>query len=167
MLSTIPWRPWLIRGALFIWGLQIIWLGWHFAPEARDLAWRVAQRQVGTAIRQEDPFFKWFAALATLIPPHATYVFLDDYEAGKEIQARYVLSPRRHILLPPEVPASYLFYTLRREKATFLIIRNQENGPAPAARVAAHCPALKPVPLPGPGLVFRVDYSRLTGDFYD
>jgi hypothetical protein len=167
MMQLHNWRSLLVKGLLFIWGLQIIWLAWYFTPEVQDLAWRVSHWQVGAAIRREDPFFQWCTSLASLIPRHATYVFLDNYEAGKEIQARYVLSPRRHILLSPDVPASFLFYSLRREKASFLLIRNQEQGPAPALSAIHRCPAFQPVHLPGPGLVFRVDYRRLQGDFYD
>lgn len=167
MASGRNWKSWLVGGILLLWGLQVVWLAWYFAPEIRDLAGRVARRDVGQAIRQEDPFYRWLTALAAIIPKDATYLFLDDYEAGKEIEARYHLVPRRHILLSPEVPPSFLFYVARQEKASFLIIREREKPLGPGAQAATHSPAFQPVPLPGPGLVFRVDYSRLLGSFYD
>jgi hypothetical protein len=167
MIPLRNWRPWLLRAVLLIWGLQVLWLAWYFAPEAQDLAWRISRREIGATVRLEDPFYQWLAALAACIPPQATYVFLDDYEAGKEIEARYALSPRRHVLLPPEVPASFLFYTLLQEKASFLIIRDQGQPLGPGARAVSHSPAFHPVKVPGSGLVFQVDYRRLRGGFYD
>jgi len=161
------WRPWLIKCIAFLWGLQVVWLAWHFGPEARELAWRATHHRIGEAIRQEDPFYRWVTALAALISPEATYIFLDDYEAGKEIEARYHLTPRRHILLPPDVPPSFLFYALRKERASFLIIRDRERPLGPGVQAAIRSPAFSPVELPGPGLLFRVDYSQLRGDFYD
>jgi hypothetical protein len=161
------WRFSLTRALLVLWGLQIIWLAWHFAPEAGDLARRLAHRDVGVAIRQEDPLYRWTTALKAVIPESAAYVFLDDYAAGKEIQVRYELAPRRHILLPPKVPASFLFYALHQEHAAFLLIRESPAPLGPGAQAALHSPAFHPVNLPGPGLVFRVDASRLGWGFYD
>ena len=161
------WRFFLTRALLVLWGLQIIWLIWHFAPEAGDLARRLAHRDVGAAIRQEDPLYRWTTALKAVIPESATYVFLDDYAAGKEIQVRYELAPRRHILLPPELPASFLFYALHQEHADFLLIRESPAPLGPGAQAALHSPAFHPVNLPGPGLVFRVDAGRLGWGFYD
>ena len=144
-----------------------MWLAWHFGPEAGDLARRAARGDVGNAIRQEEPLYRWTTALQAVIPEHAAYVFLDDYAAGKEIQVRYELAPRRHILLSPEVPASFLFYTLHQEHAAFLVIRESQTPLGPGARAALHSPAFHPVNLPGPGLVFRVDANRLGWGFYD
>ena len=95
------WKSFLTRALLILWGLQIIWLFWHFAPEVQDLARRIAQDDVGAAIRREDPMYRWAKSLATVLPPDATYVFLDNYEAGKEIEIRYFLSPRRHTPAAP------------------------------------------------------------------
>ncbi|HEY9074063.1 MAG TPA: hypothetical protein VIN67_08010, partial [Desulfobaccales bacterium] len=103
----VNWKSFLTRALLILWGLQIIWLFWHFAPEVQDLARRIPQDDVGAAIRREDPLYRWAKSLATVLPPDATYVFLDNYEAGKEIEIRYFLSPRRHILLPPEATAPF------------------------------------------------------------
>ncbi len=89
MISAKTSRLWLVRLLLGLWGLQVLWLIWHFAPEAGDLARRLAHRDVGVAIRQEDPLYRWTTALKAVIPESAVYVFLDDYAAGKEIQVRY------------------------------------------------------------------------------
>ena len=161
------WRSWLLRLVLLLWGAQVAWLFWSLGPEVGDLSRRLAEGKVGQAVRQEDPFYLWLAALAQVMPPQARYVFLDDYEAGKEIEARYHLAPRRHLLLSPEVPAGFLFYALRQEKASFLILRDRARPLGPGARAALASPALQPLELPGPGLIFRVDFQKLHGDFYD
>jgi hypothetical protein len=165
-MSPTIWKSWIIRGVLFLWGIQLIWLGWHFAPEFADLAQRAAQGRVGAAIRQEDPFYPWLKSLAALIPEQATYVFLDNYEAGKEIEARYFLVPRRHILLSPSVPADFLFYVIRQEGASFLIVRG-ESHEGPGLRAALASPAFELLPAPGPGRVFRVNRRLLEWGFYD
>jgi hypothetical protein len=167
MTPAKTWRLWLVGLILGLWGLQVLWLIWHFGPEARDLAQRAARGDVGNAIRQEEPLYRWAAALQTIIPESATYVFLDDYAAGKEIEVRYFLAPRRHILWSPAVPASFLFYALHQEHATFLLIRETGQPLGPGVRAAMHSPAFQPVKLPGPGLTFRVDSSRLRWGFYD
>jgi len=167
MAAAKNWRVWLLPGILLLWGLQCLWLAWHFGEEGRDLAWRLVHGKVGEAIRQEEPFQQWLTALAALMPTDSAYVFLDNYEAGKEIQARYRLVPRRHILLAPDVPPSFLFYALRRGKASFLILRDKSLAPAPGLLAAEASPAIRLLPIPGPGLVFRVDWARLWGEFYD
>jgi hypothetical protein len=167
MIPAKTLRLWLVGLILGLWGLQVLWLMWHFGPEAADLARRAARGDVGGAIRQEEGLYRWAAALKTVIPESATYVFLDDYAAGKEIEVRYYLAPRRHILMSPAVPASFLFYALHQEHAAFLLIREPQKPLGPGARAALHCPAFQPVKLPGPGLVFRVDPSRLRWGFYD
>jgi hypothetical protein len=167
MIPAKMWRLWLVGLILGLWALQVLWLIWHFGPEAADLAQRAARGDVGGAIRQEDRLYRWAAALKAIIPESATYVFLDDYAAGKEIEVRYYLAPRRHILQSPEVPASFLFYALHQERAAFLLIRESPKALGPGAQAALHSPAFQPENLPGPGLVFRVDYSLLRWGFYD
>ena len=161
------WRFWLVRLILGIWVLQVLWLIWHFGPEAADLARRAVRGDVGNAIRQEDPLYRWAAALQAVIPESATYVFLDDYAAGKEIEVRYYLAPRRHILQAPDLPASFLFYALCQERAAFLLIRESRQPLGPGVRAAMDSPAFQPLGIPGPGLGFRVDYSLLRWGFYD
>ncbi|MBM4274875.1 MAG: hypothetical protein FJ134_10525 [Deltaproteobacteria bacterium] len=160
-------KVWLVRAVLLLWSVQLIWLTWHFAPEAGELVERAAGRRWGAAVRLEDPFYQWLQTLAEVIPPGATYIFVDDYEAGKEIEARYHLTPRKRVLLSPEVPASLLFYEVRQGKATFVIIRDRDKPPGPGVRAALDSPAFQRLDIPGPGLVLRVDYSRVRGEFYD
>ncbi len=167
MTPAKTWRLWLVRLVLGLWGLQVLWLIWHFSPEIGDLARRVARGDVGAAIRQEAPLYRWATRLKAVIPEHATYVFLDDYAAGKEIEVRYYLAPRRHLLLPPEVPASFLFYALHQEGATFLLIRESQKPLGTGALAAMHSAAFHRVDVPGPGLVFRVDADLLGWGFYD
>jgi len=150
-----------------LWGLQVLWLIWHFGPEAADLAQRAARGKIGTAIRQEEPLYRWATALQAVIPESATYVFLDDYAAGKEIEIRYYLTPRRHILQAPDLPASFLFFVLHQEQAAFLLIRETQEPLGPGVKAALQSPAFQPVKIPGPGLAFRVDFSRLGWGFYD
>jgi hypothetical protein len=55
---------------------------------------------------------------------------------------------------------------LRQEKASYLVIR--EGGkPWSSSDAAAESAAFLLLPVPGPGLVFKVDYERLPGLFYD
>jgi hypothetical protein len=152
---------------LVAWAAQTAWLGWHFGPEAADVARRLAAGRVGEAVRLEDPFYRWVLELAQVIPPGASYVFLDRYEAGKEIEARYHLYPRRHVLGLPHLPPSYLFYDLRRHQAGFLVVHAAGEPLSPEVRAAVGAPAFAPLDLPGPGRVFRVAADRLAGDFYD
>jgi hypothetical protein len=167
MTASKTWRFWLVRLVLGLWGLQVLWLLWHFAPEAADLVRRVSRGDVGATIRQEEPLYRWAAALQAIIPRNATYVFLDDYAAGKEIEVRYYLAPRRHLLLSPVVPASFLFYTLRQEHATYLLIRETPKPLGPGAQAALQSPAFHRISLPGPGLVLRVNANPLGWGFYD
>jgi hypothetical protein len=160
-------RFWLVGLILGLWGLQVLWLLWHFGPEAGDLARRAARGDVGAAIHQEDPLYRWAALLKTVIPEHAAYVFLDDYAAGKEIEVRYHLAPRRHILMSPEVPAGYLFYALHQEHASFLLIRRTPAPLGPGVLAAMRSPAFHRLNLPGPGLVFRVGAHRQGRGVYD
>jgi len=157
------WLYWLISG---LWFLQIIWLAWYYAPDVKEMAWRVASRRTGAAIRQEDPFYRWTLTLAAVIPPGDTYIFLDNYEAGKEIEVRYHLTPRKHALLMPDVPPSFLFHALRQEKASYLVVREGDK-PWNSSDAVEESAAFLLLPVPGQGLVFKVDHERLLGKFYD
>jgi hypothetical protein len=167
MIPRQTWRYWLVGLIAALWGLQVLWLAWHFAPEAGDLLQRAARGDLGSAIRQEEPLYRWAAALKAVIPAHATYVFLDDYAAGQAIRVRYFLAPRRHIRLAPDVPASFLFYELHQNQASFLLIRKSAQPLGPGAQAALSSPAFHRLNLPDPGLVFRVDAGRLPWGFYD
>jgi hypothetical protein len=157
----------LLRIFLFLWGLNLLYLAWHFAPEAGEAGQWLVQGTWGEAVRQEDPLYRWAANLQEIIPPRATYVFLDRYEAGKEIEAAYFLYPRRHLLLAPQAPASFLYFDLGRYQASFLLLRDPDQPTAPSTKAAMRSAAFQPVGVPGPGLVFKVNHRLLHGDFYD
>jgi hypothetical protein len=167
MQPARAWKAWIIKVVLFLWGLQLIWLCAYFGPEVKDLAQRLAHGDVGAAVRREDPLYAWSKSLAGIIPETAAYVFLDNYEAGKEIEAHYFLIPRRHILLVPDMPADFLFYVLHQEKASFLLIRDRSLPLGSGVQAAQGSPAFRALDLAGPGLVFRVDHDSLQWGFYD
>jgi hypothetical protein len=167
MAPVKTWRFWLVRLLLALWGLQVLWLIWHFGPEAGHMVQRLAHHDVGVASRQDDPLYRWADTLKTVIPSQATYVFLDNYAAGKAFQVRYYLTPRRQILVTPDIPASFLFYALHQNDASFLILRGASRPSDPGVQATLHCPAVQPLHLPGPGRVFRVDAKALSWGFYD
>jgi hypothetical protein len=153
--------------ALILLGLQVALLGWHLHGEVLDLSRRLIQGTWGEAVRAENPFYRWLMNLKKVIPEQATYVFLDHYELGKEIEARYHLFPRRHLLLVPESPPSLLFYTLRQYGVTHILVREGQKPPGPGLLALLESGAAEPLPVPGPGLAFRVDLRRIKGAFYD
>lgn len=161
------WKICSVKLFIFLWGLQILWLAFHFAPEAADAGRRLVEGSWGQAVRQEDPFYRWLVQLQQIMPPRTAYVFLDRYEAGKEIEARYHLYPGRHVLLTPEAPPGFLYFELRRHQASYLLIRDPGRPLNPDTQAALTSAAFVPVPLPGPGLVFKVDCRLIHGDFYD
>lgn len=161
------WRLWALRLVLALWVLQLAWLAWQLRDEVGDVARRSWRHSGGEAVRLEDPFYRWLKDLARVVPPQATYVFLDNYEAGKEIEAYYHLFPRRHLLLLPQTPPSRLFHTLRQYGASYLLVRDQKQPPGPGLKALVDLGAVEQLALPGPGLVFRVDPARIKGGFYD
>ena len=100
------WRLWWFYLVLGLWILQLPWLIWQLREDLADVAQKTASLTGGAALRQAHPFYRWLLVASRILPPDATYVFLDDYEAGKEIEARYHLFPRRHLLLLPDTPPS-------------------------------------------------------------
>lgn len=167
VLSSGRFRPIWPALALIILGLQVASLAWQLRKEVADLARRGWHGTWGETVRKEDPFYLWLNRLKALIPESATYVFLDRYEFGKEIEARYHLFPRRHLLLLPDVPASLLFHTLRQYGVTYLLVREGQKPPGPGLRALLELGALEPLAVPGPGLAYRVDTSHIKGAFYD
>ena len=151
MTPAKTWRLWLVGLILGLWGLQVLWLVWHFGPEAGTWPGEPPAGDVGAAIRQEDPLYRWATALQAVIPEHATYVFLDNYDAGKEIEVRYYLAPRRHLLLSPEVPAGFLFYALHQEQAAFLLIRESQTASGAGGPGRPALPRLSAGEPPGAG----------------
>jgi hypothetical protein len=160
-------RLWLLRLIVVFWILQLAWLGWLLREEIVDIPRRVGSLSWGEAVRQEDPFYCWLAQLDQVIPPDVTYIFLDNYEAGKEIEARYHLFPRRHVLIGPEAPPSLLFHLIRHEQPSYLLVREPTLRLRPGLKAALAAKALEPLPAPGPGLAFRVKPDRIAGGFYD
>ena len=162
-----PEARWLLPLILVLFVLQLAWLAWQLRGDFQDLAHRGWHHSWGTAVREEDPFYRWVTTLKWAIPPQATYVFLDNYEAGKEVEARYHLFPRRHLLLLPDSPPSLLFYTLKQEQASYLLVRDAKPPPGPGLQAALNLGAAKRFNIPGPGLVYRVDPRLIQGGFYD
>jgi hypothetical protein len=161
------WHSNIIRVVLVLWLLQVLWLAWHFGPEAGDAGKRLTQGAWGEAVRAEDPYYRWLVKLQDIIPPRSAYVFLDRYEAGKYIAARYHLYPRRQVRLAPQTPPGFLYFHIRRHQASHLLIRDPEHPLAPATQAALASSAFQRLELPGPGLAFEVAHARLHGDFYD
>lgn len=159
--------PWLLRLFLVAWALQAVLVLWELGPEIMDTGRRLLSGPRGAAVRLEDPFYRWVEELARVIPPEATYLFLDRYERGKEIEARYHLFPRRHVLGAPHLPPTYLFYLLRHYNAGFLVAHTAPEPLSPEVARAVRSPAFSSFPPSGRGRVFRVEVHRLQGDFYD
>lgn len=159
--------PWLLRLFLLAWALQGLLVLRELGPEIPDTGRRFLNGPRGAAVRLEDPFYRWVEELARVIPPESTYLFLDRYERGKEIEARYHLFPRRHVLGSPQLPPTYLFYLLRHHNAGFLVAHTAPEPLSPMVARAVRTPAFAALPPSGQGHIFRVDVSRLKGDFYD
>jgi hypothetical protein len=160
-------RHWLVRLVLVLFVLQLGWLVWQLRGDIGDMARRGWFHTWGPAVRQEDPFYRWVAELDRDIPPGVTYLFLDNYEAGKEVEARYHLFPREHLLLLPESSPSLLFYTLRQNHVTYIFVRDAKLPPGPGLQAVLDLGAAQLLNLPGPGLVYRVDPKLIKGGFYD
>jgi len=158
---------WVLRLVLGLFVLQLGWLTFQLRGDIEDLAHRGWQHSWGTAVREEDPFYRWVVELNRAIPLKATYVFLDNYEAGKEVEARYHLFPRRHLLLLPESPPSLLFYTLKQDQVSYIFVRDPKQPQGSGLQAALNLGATKPLHVSGPGLVFQVDPRRIQGGFYD
>lgn len=164
---TRGWQLWLFRLVLVLWICQLAWLAWQLRGEIVDIPQRLWSRSWGEAVRREDPFYRWLVQVDQVLPPGATYLFLDNYEAGKEIEARYHLFPRRHLLVSPQAPPSLLFHLIRHEKASYLLVRDPQPRLSPGLKAALAINAAEPLLLPGPGLAFRVNPDQIAGGFYD
>jgi hypothetical protein len=165
--STHPGSSWLLRVVLVLFVLQLAWLAWQLRKDMEDLTRRLWTQTWGTAVRLEDPFYRWLTDLNRVIPPESTYVFLDNYEAGKEIEARYHLFPRQHRLILPDSPPSLMFHVLKEHQASFILRRDAQEPPGPGLKALLDLGAVRPLNLPGKGQVFRVDPQLITGGFYD
>lgn len=161
------WQRRLFRLFLVLWLCQLVGLVWLLREEIEDIPRRLRSHSWGEAVRREDPFYRWLVQVDRFIPPDVTYFFLDNYEAGKEIEARYHLFPRRHFLVRPQAPPSKLFHLMQREEPAYLLVRDPEARPGPGLRAALAINALEPLAAPGPGLVLEANPDRITGGFYD
>jgi hypothetical protein len=157
----------LLRAILFLWVVQLGWLAWHFAPEVIDLSQRLVSGRAGESVRQEDVYYRWLQEIKTLLPPCSTFIFVDCYEAGKDIEARYFLYPRKMVLLNPLATPSVLFEEIKKEHADYLVLRECNLYPQWQFLFQPGNPVFQALPESGPGMIFRVDPQRLTGGFYD
>jgi hypothetical protein len=152
---------------LGLWLGQVAWLAWHFAPEVLDLTSRLAGGRIGEAVRQEDPFYTWLDEVKAMVPDTGTYIFVDCYEAGKDIQARYYLYPRKIVRLNPLATPTVLFDEISRKGADFLVLRECNLYPQWQFLFQPDNPVFQALPETGPGMVFKVDPQRVRGGFYD
>jgi hypothetical protein len=152
---------------LFLWLGQLGWLVWHFAAEAGDLVHRLVSGRVGEAIRREDAFYCWLEEIREMLPAESTYIFVDCYEAGKDIQARYFLYPRKMVALNPLATPAVLFEEIKKERAEFLVLRECNLYSQWQFLFQPGNPFFRALPEAGAGMVFMVDHRRLTGGFYD
>jgi hypothetical protein len=157
----------LIKVIFVLWLVQLGWLAWHFAPEAFDLTRRLAGGRTGEAIRQEDHYHRWLEELKTLLPPESTYIFVDCYEAGKDIEARYLLYPRKMVNLNPLATPTVLFEEIKKERAGYLVLRECNLYPHWQFLFQPENKVFQVLPETGAGMVFKVDPRQLTGGFYD
>ena len=160
-------KTYLLRIIVALWVVQLVWLGWHFAPEAADLGCRLATCRVGEAVRREESFYVWLEKVKTLMPPASTFIFVDCYEAGKDIEAGYILYPRKIVTMNPMATPTALFEEIKEEGAEYLILRECNLYPQWQFLFQPDNPVFHRVAVPGPGLVFKVDLQKLTGGFYD
>jgi hypothetical protein len=157
----------LIQIILALWFVQMVWLAWHFAPEAADLTCRLATCRTGEAVRREEPYYRWLEEVKALLPPSSTYIFVDCYEAGKDIAAGYILYPRKIDTMNPMATPSALFEKIKKEQAEYLILRECNLYPQWQFLFQPDNPVFHRLAVSGPGLVFKVDLQKLTGGFYD
>jgi hypothetical protein len=161
-------RPhWLLRLILILFVCQLGWLAWQFRGDFADLAHRSLSGAWGNAVREEDPFYRWVAEINRAIPPNITYVFLDNYEVGKEVEARYHLFPRRHLLLLPQAPPSLLFYFLKQNQVSYILVRDPAQASGSGLKAVLELGAARQMDMPGPGLAYQVDARLIKGGFYD
>lgn len=168
-LTGFPAGAWRALPALVLvlWLIHLGWLAWHFAPEVKDLMQRLGEGSGGEAVRREDPLYRWLLRVKEVMPPEASYFMLDHYEAGKEIEVRYHLFPRRHHLALPDCPPSRLFHLLKYHEAAFLLVREPRQAEGPGLLAAREAKAAVPLSLPGPGLLFALRPEEITNGFYD
>ncbi len=167
MISRVGWRSRFLTFILILWVLQGLGLAWRFGPDLPELWARIASGRVGEVGRAAAPFQRLLRELEKTMPGGAAYVFLDHYEAGRYIEARYYLYPRRQLLLRPETPPSFLYYAVRQHQAGYLVAPEGEFPAGAGLEALARTAACRQLHLDGPGRIYRVNPDRLTGFFYD
>jgi hypothetical protein len=165
--TTIKNKRFLLRVILALWLGQLVWLAWHFTPEAVDISCRAATCRVGEAVRQEESYYQWLEKIKSLVPPSSTYIFVDCYEAGKDIKAGYFLYPRKIITMNPMAAPSFLFEEIKKEGAEYLILRECNLYPQWQFLFQPDNPVFHQLAIPGSGMVFKIDLQKLIGGFYD
>jgi hypothetical protein len=152
---------------LALWFVQLVWLAWHFGPEAADLGRRIATCRVGEAVRQEEAYYRWLKELEAVMPRSSAYIFVDCYEAGKDIEAGYILYPRKIVTVNPMATPTVLFEAIKKEEARYLVLRECNLYPQWQFLFQPDNPVFHPVAVSGPGMIFQVDLEKLKGGFYD
>ena len=152
---------------LALWFVQLVWLAWHFAPEAVDLGRRIATCRAGEAVRQEEAYYRWLKELEAVMPQSSAYIFVDCYEAGKDIEAGYILYPRKIVTVNPMATPTVLFEEIKKREARYLVLRECNLYPQWQFLFQPDNPVFHPLPVSGPGMIFQVDLQKLKGGFYD
>ncbi len=168
-MRTTPGRGFsaIIIILALLWLGQLGWLAWHFAPEALDLAQRLKLGSTTAVSPPADPFDRWLAELAHLLPADRTYIFVDCYETGNYAKMRYVLYPRRQLRLDPKATPALLFTMIQQEKVAFLILGGCNLDPHWHFLCKDQQTVFQTLPTAGPGLVLSVASNRIRGGFYD
>lgn len=162
------WRLQLIWVMVLLgWLGQGGWLLWHFAPETKDLIQRLATGTGGEAVRAEDPVAREAKLLACLIPPTATYLYLDHYESGRYLPLRYLLHPRRQVRLDPSLTPSRLYAELQRHQAEFVVLAADTTYPWLDFLFGATPGPFERLWEAAPAVVFRVRLEQVRHPFYD
>lgn len=159
--------PLVLALLLLAWLGQFLWLAWNFAPEVRDLARKLLSRTWGESLREQDPLVQEARQLAALMPPEATYLYLDRYEAGRYLQLRYLLHPRRQIRLNPAVTPTRLYDEVRRWQATFLVIQGWTAYPRLDFLFSADPRPFRRLWEAAPVVVFATPPAEINSSYYD
>ncbi len=156
---------WAILGLL--WLGQLAYLSWHFAPETVTLVQDLAAGRWGGGPAAAEPLAQEAEKLAALLPPTATYLFLDYYEAARDIKIRYLLYPRRQVRLEPRVTPTRLYAEIKRRQAEYLVLPRQVVFLGLDFLFSPEPEPFRPLTGDLDALVFQVEPQRLRGTFYD
>jgi hypothetical protein len=127
----------------------------------------LASGKIGEAVHQEDTYYRWLRELREILPPASPYIFVDCYESGKDIEARYLLYPRKMVRLNPLATPSVLFEEIKKEQAEYLILRECNLYSHWRFLFQPENLVFQAIPVSGPGMVFKVEVRQVIGGFYD